>query len=105
MRYFSTISLLIVLNILTVFFLLYLGNVSKEIEKQNYTLEKKINFFNDQISINEVEFNLYHNYEYLKKLGKIYFDFEQFEKLSNNRLTFIDIQKNSLENIYTVGTQ
>ena len=61
MRYFSTISLLIVLNILTVFFLLYLGNVSKEIEKQNYTLEKKINFFNDQISINEVEFNLYNN--------------------------------------------
>ena len=44
MRYFSAISSLIVLNILSVLFLLYLGNVSREIEKQNYTLEKKINF-------------------------------------------------------------
>ena len=105
MRYFSAISSLIVLNILTVLSLLYLGNVSREIEKQNYTLEKKINFINDQISINEIEFSLYNNYEYLKKLHKIYFDFENFETFSNKRLSFSDIQKENLENIYTVGTR
>ena len=55
MRYFSAISSLIVLNILTVLFLLYLGNVSREIEKQNYTLEKKINFINDQIAIGSLK--------------------------------------------------
>jgi len=96
---------LIFLNTLTVLSLLYLGNVSREIEKQNYTLEKKINLINDQISINEIEFSLYNNYEYLKKLHKIYFDFENFETFSNKRLSFSDIQKENLENIYTVGTR
>ena len=105
MRYFSAISSLVVLNILTVLFLLYLGNVSREIEKKNYVLETKINFINDQISINEIEFSLYNNYDYLQKLYKIYFDFEQFETFSNTRLSFSDIQKKNLEYIYTVGTQ
>ncbi|SVA46806.1 uncharacterized protein METZ01_LOCUS99660 [marine metagenome] len=84
---------------------MYLGNVSREIEKQNYTLEKKINFINDQIRINEIEFSLYHNYGYLKKLHKVYFDGEQFESFSNKRLSFVDIQKKNFKNIYTVGTQ
>ena len=58
----------------------------QKLEKQNYTLEKKINLINDQIGINEIEFSLYHNYAYLKKLHKIYFDFKQFETFSNKRL-------------------
>ena len=105
MRYFSAIFSLIILNILAVLSLLYLGNVSRNIEKQNYALEKKINFINDQISINEIEFSLYNNYEYLKKLHKIYFDFEKFETFSNKRLSFNDIKKKKFEDIYTVGTQ
>ena len=105
MRYLSTIFSLIGLNILAVLSLLYLGNVSRIIEKQNYTLEKKINFINDQIRINEIEFSLYHNYGYLKKLHKVYFDGEQFESFSNKRLSFVDIQKKNFKNIYTVGTQ
>jgi len=104
MRYISGISSLIVLNILTVFFLLYLGNVSREIEKQNYTLEKEINFINDQININEIEFSLYNNYEYLKKLHKIYFDVDQSESFFSKRLSFNYIQKKNLKNLYTVGT-
>ena len=105
MRYYSTIFSLIVLNILAVLSLLYLGNVSRNTEKQNYTLEKKINFLNDQISINEIELNLLTSYEYLKKLHKIYFDNEQSESFSSKRLSFNDIQKDNLENIYTVGTR
>ena len=105
MRYFSAISSLAILNILTVLSLLYLGNASREIEKKNYILEKKINFINDQISINEIELSLYNNYEYLNKLHKIYFDFEQFETFSNTRLSFSSIQKKNLENIFRVGTK
>ena len=105
MRYYKAISSLIVLNIITVLFLLYFGNVSRNIEKQNYILEKKIIFIKDQININEIEFSLYDNYEYLKKLHKIYFDVKQFESFSNKRLSFNDIQIENLKNIYTVGTQ
>ena len=105
MRYYSAIFSLIVLNILAVLSLLYLGNVSRNTEKQNYTLEKKINIINEQIRTNEIEFSLYHNYGYLKKLHKVYFDGEQFESFSNKRLSFVDIQKKNFNNIYTVGTQ
>ncbi|MDC0056524.1 hypothetical protein OAJ74_00055 [Alphaproteobacteria bacterium] len=105
MRYFSAISSLVFLNILAVLSLLHLGNVSREIEKQNYTLEKKINFINDQININEIEYSLYNNYEYLKILHKIYFDSEEFESFSIKRLSFNDIKKKKFEDIYTVGTQ
>ena len=75
------------------------------LKKKNYTLEKEINYINDQININEIEFSLYQNYEYLKKLHKIYFDGEQFESFSNKRLSFHDIKKKNLENIHTVGVQ
>ena len=105
MRYYKAISSLIVLNIITVLFLLYFGNVSRNIEKQNYILEKKIIFIKDQININEIEFSLYDNYEYLKKLHKIYFDVKQFESFSNKRLSFNNIQIKNLKNIHTVGTQ
>ena len=105
MRYLSAISSLVVLNILIVLSLLYFGNVTREIEKKNYTLDKKINFINDQININEIELSLYQNYEYIKKLQKIYFDSEQFESFSNNRLNLSYIQKKNLEKIYTVGSK
>ena len=105
MRYLSAIFSLIGLNILAVLSLLYLGNVSRNTEKQNYILEKKINFINDQISINEIELNLYTSYGYLKRLHKVYFDNEQSESFSSKRLSFNDIKKDNLENIYTVGTR
>jgi len=88
MRYFSAISSLIVLNILTVLFLLYLGNVSREIEKQNYTLEKKINFINDQIRTNEIEFSLYHNYD----LGNVSREIEKQNYTLEKKINFINDQ-------------
>ena len=105
MRYYNAILSLIILNILTVLFLLYMGNVSRKIEKQNYNLEKTINFFNNQININEIEFSLYHNYNYLKKLQKIYFDNEKLEIFSNQRLSYNDILRKNIKNIGTVGMQ
>ena len=53
--------------------LLYLGNISLNITKENSKIEKKIIKINEQININEVEYNLYTNYEYIKKLHGIYF--------------------------------
>ena len=104
MWYFSAISSLIVLNILTVLLLLYLGNISREIEKNNVTLKEKINFIKDQIDINEIEYNLFTNYNYLQKLNKIYFDNTNVNVLKN-RIAFNDFKKQNIENFYTVSTR
>jgi len=98
MRYYSAILTLIFLNCIVVISLLHLGNVSRDIEKKNFTLEKNIRFINDQVNINEIEFSLYHDYNYLKKLQKIYFK-DQNQLPTNNILSFNDVKKGNLDKI------
>ena len=75
------------LSFFSIISLLYLGNISREIEKDNIALKEKIIFFQDQININEIEYSLYISYNYLKKLQKIYFNEENVSSL-NNRISF-----------------
>ena len=70
MRYFSAIISLFGLSILAIICLLYFGNITRNIEKENYILQEKISNIKDQININEVEFSLYNSYEYLQKMQK-----------------------------------
>ena len=84
--------------------LLYLGNVSREIEKSNIILREKINFMQDQININEIEYSLFINYNYLKKLQTIYFDEENVSS-QNNRISFYDLENQKFENFLTFGTR
>ena len=84
--------------------LLYLGNLSGKIEKDNILLKKQINFMQDQININEIEYSLFINYDYLKKLQKIYLN----EKVSNsldNRVSFYNLKEYNIDNLYTIGTR
>lgn len=103
MNYYHTIASLIFLSLLSVISLLYIGNLSREIENNNFVLNKKINLIKHQININEIEYNLYNNYEYLKKLHQIYFDSEEFNIFYNNRVSFSNLQNKNLKNIHTVG--
>ena len=103
MNYYHTIASLIFLNLLSVISLLYIGNLSRDIENKNFVLNKKINLIEQQININEIEYNLYNNYEYLKKLHQIYFDSGEFNIFFNNRISFSNLQNKSLQNIHTVG--
>ena len=89
---------------LTIISLLYLGNISREIEKDNITLKEKIVFSQDQININEIEYSLYISYNYLKKLQKIYFNKENIISL-NNRISFSDLEKQKFDNLHTIGTR
>ena len=89
---------------LSIISLLYLGNISREIEKDNIALKEKIIFFQDQININEIEYSIYISYNYLKKLQKIYFNEENVISL-NNRISFSDLEKQKFENLHTIGTR
>jgi hypothetical protein len=102
MRYYRTLLTLFFLNVLAIFFLLYFANISRQIENQNYKLTKEVNYFENQININEIEYSLYNSYDYLEKLHKIYFN-----NFKNNnsikRISYYDFQNNNLQNLYNVG--
>ena len=49
-----------------------------------------------------MEFNLYNNYSYLKKLQKIYFDIDTINLPANNRISLKDFQDRELINVYKV---
>ncbi|SVC96582.1 uncharacterized protein METZ01_LOCUS349436, partial [marine metagenome] len=91
MKYYSAIISSFILSFLSTIVLLHLGNVTREIEKSNITLKEKINFMQDQININEIEYSLFISYNYLKKLQTIYFDEENISS-PNNRISFYDLE-------------
>ena len=93
---------LIFLNIFAVISLLYFGDISRKIEKKNKQLILEISEYQEQLEINEVEFNLYNNYSYLKQLQNIYFDFETTNSLGHNRISLQDFQNRELTNVYKV---
>ena len=105
MKYLTTILTLIALNIFAVISLLYFGDISREIEKKNKQLIFEISEFQEQLEINEVEFNLYNNYSYLKKLQKIYFDFDTTNSPGHNRISLKDFQDRKLINVYKVNSK
>ena len=104
MKYFTTIMTLIFLNIFAVISLLYFGDISRKIEKKNKQLILEISEYQEQLEINEVEFNLYNNYSYLKKLQKIYFDFDTTNSPGHNRISLKDFQDRELINVYKVNS-
>ena len=92
---------LFILSFFAALLLLYFSSISRNIEKENYALEKQIKFIEDQININEIEYSLYNNYDYLKKIKKIYFDYSIGNSVT--RISYLNLKDEKLENFYTVG--
>ena len=104
MKYITAIATLLSFNIIAVVTLLYFSSISQEIEKENKLLEIQISKSNQQLKINEVEYNLYNNYSYLKKLQKIYTDTEKINLLSGNRIFLKDFENRELKNVYFISS-
>ena len=102
MKYYSTILSLVFLSFFAVISNLYLGNISNDIEKENIKIDRSINFMKDQISINEIEYSMYNNYHYLKKLYTIYFNDNDLN-FSNNRISFYDLKNTRITNLHTAS--
>ena len=101
MKYLSTIITLIFLNLIIICGLLFTGNLSRSLEKQNNKISDNIKIINQQIKINEIEFNLYSNYSYLKKLNKIYINHNNISETS--LINFIEINNNNFDTLHQVG--
>ena len=102
MKYFSTIITLIFLNSILVFCLMYYGKKSEFINEQNIKINYEINKYNEQIKINEVEYNFLNKYSNLIKLQEIYLDFEKSNFNKNNRITLNDFKIKDVKNFYQV---
>ena len=105
MRYYSTIALLIFFNLITVFFLMYFSNISKQLEIDNKRLSQKIKIVKEDLKVNELEFITHNNYTYLLKLQKIYLDINFQNTSPNSRITFNHFKDKYIQNIHSVGTK
>ena len=104
MKYYSSIISLFSLSFILIISLLYLGDISRDLEKENFILKKKISIINEQININEIEFSLHTSYDYLKKLQKIYL-LDNQEDFLVKRISFYDFKNQNLDNLFTIGTK
>ena len=102
MKYFSAITTLIILNIFALTVVLYFGSKAKIIEEENKIIALNIEKKQEQLKINEVEYSLYHNYLYLNKLKKIYFDIETENNFINSRMNLNDFANEALLDVLQV---
>lgn len=107
MKYSKYIVFLLSINLIIVFLSIFIGNLTRKIELNNYKLMKNIKNEEDQLVINQVEFSLYNNVNYLKKLHKIYFSINEsyppnkiisFSSISNNKTNNLRLVKFKLKN-------
>jgi len=73
MRYTKSIILLFTFNLLLVFFMIYIANNTRDIEKDNSSLKTKISEISENIKVNKIELVVHQNSSYLKKMYKLYF--------------------------------
>ena len=103
MKYITAISTLLVLNIAIVVTLIKFSSLSREVEKENKQLQIQISTVNEQLKINEVEFNSHHQYSYLKKLQRIYFDIEEKALFEKTRISLNDFKDKEFINVHKVS--
>ena len=105
MKYFSAITSLILLNIFALTVVLYFGSKTKIVEEENKIIVLNIEKTQEQLKINEVEHSLYHNYLYLNKLKKIYFDTEKQNNFINSRINLNDFANQDLLDVLQVASK
>ena len=72
MKYSKSIIIIMTINVLIAFVLIYIGHQTRNLEISNSSLKHKIDEKEHAININQIEFSLYNDNKYLKKLFSIY---------------------------------
>jgi hypothetical protein len=77
MKYSKHIVFFLFINLVIVFLTIFLGNITRKIEINNNLIDLNIQKKKQQLKINKIEYSLYNNPDYIKKLHKIYFSYEE----------------------------
>ena len=104
MKYYTAIITLIFFNIAAIVSLLYFGNGSSLIKEKNKKILIEINNEKERLKINELEYSLYTNYNYLEKIHKIYFDNNKSSLKVENRISINDLKNRKNFNIFKVSS-
>ena len=81
MKYTKSIIAFLFLNLVLVFAMIYIANITREIEKNNNKLKFEISKINKDIKINKIELTTHLNSSYLKQLFHLY-----FSEIENNNV-------------------
>ena len=98
MQYTKHIVFFLLVNLVIVFFTIYLGNLTRKLEINNNLIEQNIQKQKEQLKVNKIEYSFYNNPNYLKKLHDIYFSYEE-EGLENkivNLSNISNLKKNKI---------
>ena len=77
MKYAKHIVFFLFINLVIVFLTIFLGNLTRKLELTNNKKQESIQKLEEQLKINKIEYAFYNNANYLKKLHKIYFSYEE----------------------------
>ena len=102
MKYSKSIIIIMTINVLIAFVLIYVGHQTRKLEISNLILKHKIDEKEHAININQIEFSLHNDNKYLKKLFSIYETDLEKKELSNimSLSEFSNFEKND---IFKVG--
>ena len=101
MKYTKQIVILMLINLIIAFLLIFIGHQARQIEISNIKLKTSINELNKEIVINKIEYTFHNNAGYLKKLYELYDDSIE-ENVENRILSFKDFSNRDKNNILLV---
>ena len=90
MKYSKHIVFFLLINLVIVFLAIFLANSTRKLEISNNLIEQNIQIQKEQLKVNKIEYSFYNNPNYLKKLHKIYFAYEE-EDLENKIINLSNI--------------
>ena len=104
MKYSTTTASLLLLSTFLVLLLLYFGKLTRQIEKDNDIKISKINNLKELIKINELEYALHTNTDYLLKLKRIYFADNDEDEPIFNYIDLNDFKKKNIHQVFKAST-
>jgi hypothetical protein len=105
MKYSTTTASLLLLSTILVLLLLYFGKLTRQIEKDNDIKISKINNLKELIKINELEYALHTNTDYLLKLKRIYFADNDEDEPIFNYIDLNDFKKKNIHQVFKASTK
>ena len=104
MKYSTTTASLLLLSTFLVLLLLYFGKLTRQIEKDIDIKISKINNLKELIKINELEYALHTNTDYLLKLKRIYFADNDEDEPIFNYIDLNDFKKKNIHQVFKAST-
>ena len=104
MKYSTTIFSLFLLSSILVLLLLYFGKLTRQIEKDIDISMSKINNLKVLININELEYAVHTNNDYLLQLKKIYLTDNNEDEPIFNYIDLNNFKKKNIHQVFKVST-